>query len=289
MILARTKAEIREAVAEARKAGASVGLVPTMGAIHDGHRSLIRRSIADNDTTVVSIFVNPTQFAPGGDLDQYPRPFEADIAKCQAEGVDIVFAPSPDEMYAEDATTIVEETSLSRGLCGASRPGHFRGVATVVTKLFNIVQPDRVYFGRKDAQQAAVIKRITRDLDIPVEIVVLPIVREADGLALSSRNAYLSPDERTEALVLHKALDEASELVAAGKTQAAPMKKAMLAIIEQATHGKLDYLEIVDAETLQAVEEITRAALAALAVQFGKARLIDNCILEPPKEGRNPS
>ncbi|MCD6405103.1 MAG: pantoate--beta-alanine ligase [Planctomycetes bacterium] len=281
MIVCRTKDETRAGVAQARAGGASVGLVPTMGALHEGHLSLVRRAVADNDITVVSIFVNPTQFAPGGDLDRYPRPFEADTVKCEVEGVDIVFAPSPDEMYAEDASTYVEETSLSRGLCGRSRPGHFRGVTTVVTKLLNIVQPDRAYFGRKDAQQAAVIGRMVRDLDIRVDIVVMPIVREADGLALSSRNAYLSPGERREALVLSRALEEAERLFAAGEKNAAALKKAMIDIIAQAPHSKVDYVEIVDARNLEEVEEITRPATAALAVFIGRTRLIDNGLLQP--------
>ncbi len=281
MIVCTTKSQTRAAVAKARSGGASVGLVPTMGALHEGHLSLVRRAVADNDFTVVSIFVNPTQFGPDEDLDAYPRDIESDARKCREEGVDVIFAPGPREMYAEDASTYVEETSLSRGLCGRSRPGHFRGVTTVVTKLLNIVQPDRAYFGRKDAQQASVIGRMVRDLDISVDIVVMPIVREADGLALSSRNTYLSAEERREALVLSRALEEAGRLFAAGERNAATLKQAMIDIITQAPHSKMDYVEIVDARNLQEVEKITRPAMAALAVFIGRTRLIDNRILQP--------
>lgn len=281
MIVCTTKSQTRAAVAKARSGGASVGLVPTMGALHEGHLSLVRRAVADNDFTVVSIFVNPTQFGPDEDLDAYPRDIESDARKCREEGVDVIFAPGPREMYAEDASTYVEETSLSRGLCGRSRPGHFRGVTTVVTKLLNIVQPDRAYFGRKDAQQASVIGRMVRDLDISVDIVVMPIVREADGLALSSRNTYLSTEERREALVLSRALEEAGRLFAAGERNAATLKQAMIDIITQAPHSKMDYVEIVDARNLQEVDKITRPAMAALAVFIGRTRLIDNRILQP--------
>jgi len=280
MLVCTTKAEVRKAVAEARGKGHSVGLFPTLGALHEGHLSLVRRSVADNDMTVVSIFVNPTQFGPGEDLEKYPRPFERDTRLCEAEGVDVIFAPSPGEMYSEDYSTYVEETKLSKGLCGAARPEHFKGVTTVVTKLFNIIRPDRAYFGQKDAQQAAVLRRMVRDLDMPVEIVVLPIVREDDAVAMSSRNDYLSGPLREEARVLSQALDRAEGLVADGETDTSVLIGEMMDVIRGAPHARVDYVEIVDTETLEPVDEIGEAALAAMAVYIGDTRLIDNRILQ---------
>jgi pantoate--beta-alanine ligase len=279
MLVCTTKAQVRKAVAEALGEGRSVGLVPTMGALHEGHISLVRRSVADNDMTVVSIFVNPTQFGPGEDLEKYPQTLEDDRRLCEAEDADVIFAPAPLEMYREGFSTYVEETKLSKGLCGAARPVHFRGVTTVVTKLFNIVRPDRAYFGQKDAQQAAVIKRMARDLDMPVEIVVLPIVREDDGVAMSSRNAYLSGPLREEARVLSRALGRAEELAADGETDTAVFITAMMDVIHGAPHARVDYVEIVDPETLETVGEIGEAALAVMAVYIGDTRLIDNRIL----------
>ena len=279
MLVCKTKAEVARAVAEARGKGHSVGLVPTMGALHEGHLSLVRRSVADSDFTIVSVFVNPTQFGPGEDLAKYPRRLDEDAKLCAAEGVDIVFAPSADQMYPEDFSTYVEETMLSRGLCGASRPGHFKGVTTVVTKLFNIVRPDRAYFGQKDAQQAAVITRMVRDLDMPVEVVVLPTVREPDGVAMSSRNSYLNGLLREEALVLSRALDRAEMLAAAGTTDTSVLVREMMDTVRSAPHARVDYVEIVDGETLRPVEDIGGGALAALAVYIGDTRLIDNRIL----------
>lgn len=264
-----------------------MGLVPTMGALHEGHLTLLGRSVADNDVTVVSIFVNPTQFAPGDDLDEYPRQFEEDVRKCEELGVDIVFAPTATEMYDGDFSTFVEETHLAAGLCGAARPGHFRGVTTVVMKLFNIVRPERAYFGQKDAQQAAVIKRMVRDLDMAVEIVMMPIVREADGLAMSSRNVYLSPDERSQALVLSRALGRAEGLVAAGESNSGTLKEAMREVISTAPLARIDYVEIIDDETLEPIDRITHRALAALAVFVGETRLIDNRILPTTSNGEN--
>ena len=277
----KTIKEVRKAVAGARAGGAKVGIVPTMGALHEGHMSLVRRSVADNGATIVSIFVNPTQFGPAEDLGKYPRPFEADCRACEAAGVTIVFAPEAAEMYGKDFSTYVEETKLSKGLCGASRPGHFRGVTTVVAKLFNIVGPDRAYFGQKDAQQAAVIKRMARDLDMGVEIVVMPIVREADGLAMSSRNAYLSAREREEAILLSRGLAEAERLFEGGERRAAALVEAVRKTIAQAPDAKVDYIEAVDAETLERVEMIRGRTLLAVAVFVGKTRLIDNAVLEP--------
>ena len=279
MRLCRTKIEMREAAAAARAAGKRIGLVPTMGALHEGHMSLVKRSAADNGFTVVSVFVNPTQFGPSEDLAKYPRQLEEDMRMCEAAGAGAVFAPSAAEMYAADFSTWVEETSLSKGLCGAARPGHFRGVTTVVAKLFGIVRPDKAYFGQKDAQQAAVIKRMVRDLDMPVEVVVMPIIREADALAMSSRNKYLKGDERRQALVLSKALAEAEKLFAAGERDAARLKDAMRRVIGEAQAARVDYVEIVDAETLLPVVRIARPALVALAVFVGATRLIDNTVL----------
>ncbi len=286
MIVCGTKAEAREAVSKARSGGRTVGLVPTMGALHEGHMSLVRRSVADNDITVVSIFLNPTQFGPNEDLDNYPRTFEEDLDKCRKAAVDIVFAPDPGGMYAENCSTWVEETSLSKGLCGAARPTHFRGVTTVVAKLLNIVQPERVYFGQKDGQQAAVIRRMTRDLDIPVEIVVMPTVREADGLAMSSRNAYLKGDLRREALVLSQALDQAAALFSGGERDPAALKAAMDKTIAKAPHARIDYIAIVDADTLEPIETVDRPAMAALAVFIDDTRLIDNRLLNAGEEGK---
>lgn len=281
MKILRTKKEVREFVAAARRAGKSVGLVPTMGALHEGHLSLVRRSVSDNAVTVVSIFVNPTQFGPKEDLAKYPRMFDADVKLCEKEKADAIFVPEAGEMYPKDVTTFVEETKLSRGLCGVSRPTHFRGVTTVVAKLINIVTPDRAYFGQKDAQQAAVIKRMVRDLDMPVEIVVMPIVREKDGLAMSSRNKYLTGELRGEALVLSQALTEVERAVKGGERKAAPLVDAMRKVISRAPHARIDYAEIMDAETFEPVAEIARPALVALAVFVGETRLIDNTILAP--------
>jgi len=281
MIVAKTREETRKAVAEARKAGKSVGLVPTMGALHAGHVSLVKQSVADNGFTVVSIFVNPTQFGPSEDFTKYPRQLEADAELCRKAGVDVIFAPAPHEMYPEDFSTYVEETRLSKGLCGRSRPTHFRGVTTVVMKLLNIVMPDRAYFGQKDAQQAAVIKRMVRDLDVPVEIVVMPIVREGDGLAMSSRNKYLAGDLQSEAPALSRALEEAKRVFAAGERDVAALQSVMKNVIAAAPHAKVDYVEVVDAATLEPVKKIARTALVALAVFVGDTRIIDNTVLEP--------
>jgi pantoate--beta-alanine ligase len=247
-----------------------------MGALHEGHASLIRLARRECEYVVVSIFVNPTQFGPNEDFTRYPRPLADDLAICTREKVDLVFAPEPAEMYPPHFRTCVEVAELGEHLCGASRPGHFRGVATVVLKLFNIVLPDRAYFGQKDAQQARVIRQMVRDLDVRTEIVVAPTVREPDGLALSSRNRYLGPTERTHATVLIESLREARRRVDAGERDAAVLR-AMMADRVRATPGAvLDYAEIVDAESLRPVDRLTAPALAALAVKFGGTRLIDN-------------
>jgi len=274
-------AEARAAVAAARRAGRRVGFVPTMGALHAGHASLIRASRAECDFTVVSIFVNPTQFGPSEDLSRYPRTFDADRELCAALGTDLVFAPSADEMYPPDSRTVVEVTKLQDVLCGHSRPGHFRGVATVVLKLFNIVQPDVAYFGQKDAQQALIIRRMVIDLNVPVDVRVRPTVREPDGLAMSSRNRYLDPAQRHHATALYRAVRRVEEMVAAGERSAPALEAAMGETIAAAPGARLDYARVLDAESLDPLATLDRPALAALAVYFGTTRLIDNTILRP--------
>jgi len=272
----KTIPEMRALAGAWRKEGLSLGLVPTMGFLHAGHRSLIDRARAENDRVVVSIFVNPIQFGPGEDLSGYPRDLPRDLAVCQEAGAEAVFLPEASDMYPPEARTRVDMTTLTETLCGASRPGHFQGVLTVVTKLFNIIQPDRAYFGRKDAQQLAVIDRLVRDLDIPVTLVPCPLVREPDGLALSSRNVYLSPEERRAALVLSRSLALGRERLAEGETRAEQVKAEMRAMIGEEPLVRLDYLEIVEAATMRPVAEIDRPVLAALAAFVGRARLIDN-------------
>lgn len=274
-------APLRDAVAEARRRGRTIGLVPTMGALHRGHLSLIEAARAETGFIVVSIFVNPTQFGPNEDLNRYPRPLERDLELCGAAGVDLVFHPRPEVMYPPDYRTFVEVTGLQDVLCGASRPGHFRGVATVVLKLFNLVQPDRAYFGQKDAQQVRIIQQMVRDLNVPVDVRVCPIVREADGLALSSRNDYLEAEERRRATVLYRALTEARQRIEAGERDAAAVRQAMVEQIASVAGAVLDYAAVVDADTLQAPVQIVaeRPVLLALAVRFGGTRLIDNLLI----------
>lgn len=258
-----------------------LGFVPTMGALHAGHLSLVKRARAENGVVAASIFVNPTQFAAGEDYDVYPRTFEDDCAKLEAAGVDLLFAPSVAEMYPANATTFVEVAELGDRLDGASRPGHFRGVATVVSKLFHILAPDRAYFGQKDAAQVAVLRAMVRDLNFDVELVVCPTMRESDGLAMSSRNRNLSAEERREALVLHEALERAVLLRRAGNDEAAALRDAMLETLHESEKVRVDYAAVVDADTLLPVVETTRGALLAVAAWVGKTRLIDNVLLEP--------
>ncbi len=267
---------IRAALDEARGRGASVGMVPTMGALHEGHLSLIREARAENDVVVVSIFVNPTQFGPTEDLATYPRDLEGDRAMAGGAGADLIFSPAVREMYAEGYSTWVDVEGLTEGLCGRSRPGHFRGVCTVVTKLLNICQPQRAYFGEKDAQQLAVITRMASDLNLRTEIVSCPIVREADGLAMSSRNTRLSAAQREQAPVLYKALRAARDLVGRGERDAARLDAAVRAILGEASLGQVDYVEIVGADDLAPVATLAGRLLVALAVRFGDVRLIDN-------------
>ncbi len=276
---------VRAMQAAARKwraQGRRIGFVPTMGNLHEGHLALVRLAKQRADVVVTSIFVNPTQFGPNEDFAAYPRTFEADRALCEREGVDVVFHPSVAEMYPAGASVAVTENALSRTLCGAARPGHFDGVCTIVAKLFNVVQPHVAVFGEKDAQQLRVIRRMVRDLRFPVEIVAGPTVREADGLALSSRNQYLTPAQRPQAVCLRRALDEAERLFAAGERDPKNLVRAMRAIVTAQPDARIDYMEIVDDETLQPLGgPIGRPALAALAVWVGKPRLIDNTVLVP--------
>lgn len=264
-----------------RRAGRKIGLVPTMGYLHEGHLSLVALARAHADVVILSIFVNPTQFLPGEDLSSYPRDFERDRRLCVRAGVDLVFYPSPAGMYAADHSVFVEETSLSKVLCGASRPGHFKGVTTVVAKLFNITLPDVAVFGQKDAQQCRVIQRMVRDLNIPVEIIVGPIVREPDGLAMSSRNKYLSPESRQQALCLRRALDTAERMVQQGERSVEVVRAAVLMGLAAVPEAKLDYVAFVDNETLEPASRIQQPVLVALAVRIGGTRLIDNAILLP--------
>ena len=263
----------------ARLTGLRLGLVPTMGALHEGHLSLVRAAEAQCDVVVVSIFVNPLQFGPNEDLAKYPRTFERDCELLEREGIDFLFAPSAEEMYPADTVTCVTVAGLSDKLCGRSRPGHFRGVTTVVAKLFAIVEPDLAFFGQKDAAQVAIIRRMVRDLNFPVEIIVCPIVREPDGLAMSSRNAYLSPEERKSALVLHRALGEVTRRFDQGERNASKLIEAGKHVLAQESTVRLDYLEIVDPETLDPLPELNRPALVAVAALVGSTRLIDNIIL----------
>ena len=271
--------ETRTAIAEAKAAGKTVGLVPTMGALHEGHLSLVRASSSECDLTVVSVFVNPTQFGPGEDFERYPRNLGKDVQSATEAGADIVFAPSPGAMYPPGYATFVEVKRLTEVLCGAVRPGHFRGVTTVVTKLFNICKPDVAYFGQKDAQQAIVIKRMAGDLDMNVEVRVLPTIRERDGLAISSRNDYLSEEERLQATCLHRALQKAEEMYAEGVRDVNGIIAEMTTVIQAERDARIDYISIVDADELEPLTEIESPALVALAVFIGDTRLIDNTTL----------
>lgn len=280
MQIIETVAGVKEQVAAWKAAGLTIGLVPTMGSLHEGHESLMEAARAACDKVVVSVFVNPLQFGPDEDYDAYPRDIARDGAICEAHGVDVVFHPTPEEMYGPAFSTYVVMETLTDALCGASRPGHFRGVCTVVTKLFNIVQPDCAFFGQKDAQQLAIIKRMVADLNMNLQVVGCPIVREEDGLAKSSRNAYLSAAERQAALVLSRAVRAGEAAVRAGERDAAAVKRQMSAIIEAEPLARIDYVEVVDGATMQPVDTLGRSVLAALAVYIGSTRLIDNFIYE---------
>ncbi|ACB10073.1 MULTISPECIES: pantoate--beta-alanine ligase [unclassified Thermotoga] len=279
MKIIETIEEMKKFSEEMREKKKTIGFVPTMGYLHEGHLSLVRRARDENDVVVVSIFVNPTQFGPNEDYERYPRDFERDRKLLEKENVDCIFHPSVEEMYPPDFSTYVEETKLSKNLCGRSRPGHFRGVCTVVTKLFNIVKPHRAYFGQKDAQQFRVLRRMVRDLNMDVEMIECPIVREPDGLAMSSRNVYLSPEERQQALSLYQSLKIAENLYLNGERDAEKIKEEMIKHLSRFDKVKIDYVEIVDEETLEPVEKIDRKVIVAVAAWVGNARLIDNTIL----------
>ncbi|MCI9175494.1 MAG: pantoate--beta-alanine ligase [Lachnospiraceae bacterium] len=281
MQIVSTIEELRSIVKWWRGEGHSVGLVPTMGFLHEGHKSLIVKAVSENDRVVVSDFVNPTQFGANEDLSTYPRDLERDAALCEEAGADVIFHPAPEEMYFEDNCTFVDMNRLTKGLCGKTRPTHFCGVCTVVSKLFNIVTPDRAYFGQKDAQQLAVIRRMVRDMNFNIAIVGCPIVREEDGLAMSSRNTYLSEKERKAALILHKSLVLGEELLQSGERDAAKVRDAILKNMRTEPLARVDYVELVDAENLEPVKKIQKPILAATAVYIGKTRLIDNFSFDP--------
>lgn len=278
-VLLLTVKDVRKQVAEWRREGLTVGFVPTMGALHKGHLSLMEQSRMEMDRTIVSIFVNPLQFGPSEDFENYPRDLTGDMRKMASVGVDAVFFPSSEEMYPDGFRTHVEVEGLSAKLCGKFRPGHFRGVATVCCKLFNIVQADKAYFGQKDAQQVLILKTMVKDLNIPTEIVVLPTVREDDGLAMSSRNVYLKPEERQRALCIPKALRAAEILFGKGERSAVVIRCEMERIIMEAAPSGVDYIAVVHPDTLEDIDEIEGKALVAVAVRIGAARLIDNVLL----------
>ena len=283
MELCRTISEVRQVVAAARKAGRTIGVAPTMGALHAGHASLIDAAVRDGHFVVVTIFVNPLQFGPREDLAKYPRSPQADLALCASHGAGAVFHPSVEEVYPRPTLITVAVPSLAEGLCGRSRPTHFAGVCVVVSKLFNIVLPEAAYFGQKDAQQAAIIRRMAEDLNFPVRVVVCPIVREGDGLAMSSRNVYLTADQRSQAPTLCASLQMAARRIGQGSAPASEVQAGMRELLaRQAPLGEVDYIEIVDPGTLQPVEMIDQPVLIALAVKFGATRLIDNLVVDVP-------
>jgi pantoate--beta-alanine ligase len=280
--------EMHAACRETRRAGRRLGLVPTMGALHGGHQSLVRAARSQCDLVAVSIFVNPLQFGPREDFGRYPRDLEKDRALLNQERVDLVFAPAAEEMYAADRSTYVVVEGLSERLCGRSRPGHFRGVATVVAKLFHIVEPDVAFFGQKDAVQAAIIRKMARDLNFDIQIVVAPIVREPDGLAMSSRNAYLSPAERRQATVLYRALLRVQSLADRGERRAAELIRAGEEVVREEPGARLEYLEVVNPDTLEPAADVSDGALVAVAAHFGSTRLIDNILLTGSGQAQGP-
>jgi pantoate--beta-alanine ligase len=283
MRIVKTIAETRTALRELRTDGRSVGLIPTMGALHAGHISLVQAAKAQCDAVVVSIFVNPTQFGPNEDFAKYPRTWEADCALLESEGVELIFAPDAEEMYSKGASTFVEVEDVSDRLDGVSRPGHFRGVSTVVAKLFHIVAPDKAFFGQKDAAQVAVLRKMVRDLNFDLELMVCPTVREADGLALSSRNRYLSAEERRQALILNRALRRIEGLVTQGEVESAVLIASALAVFAEEPSVRVDYCKIVNPDTLEDVADVRRGAMAAVAAWVGTTRLIDNLVIKPHK------
>lgn len=280
MKILRNLNEMNEASKELRKKNISIGFIPTMGALHEGHLSLIRQARRDNDRVIVSIFLNPAQFGPNEDLSRYPKPIKQDIALCRKEGVDILFHPRAKDMYPADFKTVVTVEALSDVLCGAFRPGHFKGVATVVTKLFNIVQPDFAYFGQKDIQQAVIIKQMARDLNLPVKIKSMPVVRDKNGLALSSRNAYLRGNERNAARLLFQSLCLAQGAIKAGVKDSALIIRKIKSLVAKNKKVKLEYAALVDANNLRPIKRISGKTVIALAVWIGKTRLIDNMVID---------
>ena len=279
MKIVSTVEQVREEVKKWRQQGLTVGLVPTMGYLHEGHKSLIDKAVAQNDKVVVSVFVNPIQFGPTEDLATYPRDLERDAALCEDAGAALIFHPEKEDMYFDDFCTYIDMDGLTKGLCGKTRPIHFRGVCTVVGKLFNIVHPDRAYFGQKDAQQLAVVRRMVRDLNFDLEIVGCPIIREEDGLAKSSRNTYLSEEERKAAVILHKGLVKGEEMGSAGEKDVKKVLDAITEIIESEPLARIDYVEAVDFDNIETIDTIEGSVLVAVAVYIGKTRLIDNFIV----------
>lgn len=282
MQVTKTVKETRDIVKEWKREGLTVGLVPTMGFLHEGHASLIKRAREENDRVAVSVFVNPTQFGPNEDLEAYPKDFERDSALCEGIGADLIFHPEPEDMY-DNPCAYVSIEKLSDNLCGKTRPVHFRGVCTVVSKLFNIVTPDRAYFGQKDAQQLAIIKKMVKDLNFDIEIIGCPIVREEDGLAKSSRNTYLNAEERKAALCLSRSVAKGQEIIKNGM-KAEKLLGEMTEVINAEPLAKIDYVSVVDALTMEPVEKIDRPVLVAMAVYIGKTRLIDNFSWEPAEQ-----
>jgi len=280
MKIVKTIKEVREIVSQQYKNGRTVGLVPTMGYLHKGHLSLVEEARRNNDFIIMSIFVNPTQFGKNEDFDKYPRDLERDAALAEKAGVDVIFYPEIEEMYPEGYKTYVNVEDITEILCGKSRPGHFRGVTTVVSKLFNIVKPHRAYFGQKDAQQVAVIKKMVKDLNFDIEIVTCPIVREEDGLAMSSRNVYLDEQQRKSALILSKSLFEAQKQILDGEHDKQKVLDSIIKMLHTEECAEIDYVEIVNADTLEDIEEIKGKVLIALAVKIGTTRLIDNIVVE---------
>jgi len=284
MEIAKTIESIRNRIREARKSGKKIGFVPTMGALHSGHVSLIEAASKECDFIVVSIFVNPTQFAPGEDFQKYPRPIDKDLKMCEEKDVDVVFIPEPDELYPDKSLTWVNVEKLTEPLCGRYRPGHFRGVTTVCAKLFNIVLPDIAYFGQKDAQQAIVIKKMVADLNMPLEIAVCPTVREPNGLAVSSRNDYLSKQQRRDASVIYKSLQKSQELIKSDVTDIKTIISEMRKVLSRIPSLELQYIEILDAESLKQIDRVRGKVLIAVAAKLGPARLIDNIIVDASKQ-----
>lgn len=276
MQIVTTIKEVREIISQWKKQNLTIGFVPTMGYLHEGHQSLIAKSVSQNNKTVVSIFVNPMQFSPNEDLESYPRDLEKDAILCEKTGADLIFHPQPEEIYSPNFCSFVDMNVLTDNLCGKSRPIHFRGVCTVVSKLFNIVKPDRAYFGEKDAQQLAVIKQMVNDLNIDIEIIGCPIIREVDGLAKSSRNTYLSSQERQSALILSKSLNEGKKLIENGERNSQKIIDKITLVILTEPLATIDYVSIVDSLTMENIETIDRNILVAIAVKIGKTRLIDN-------------